>query len=394
MARPSNDGLDYFPLDVDYFGDIKIMRVSEQFGDAGELAALKLTAWIYKSGYAVEWDEVAERIFARRVMFNPALPIHEIVECLLDVGYFDRDLFDRRGVLTSRGIQKRWRAAQKASHRPYDIDPELNLLDVDDTAADAKKPEVKQTEPEPTETVSGSFAKVPEDLAKVSEDFALKKRKEKKSNYLPTYLPTADAGASASEDRKAPPPKERVGRKPAPLRPPSGDPVRAEIARIFVPPGEFGIDRDLIDRTALAVREGVPGLDVRNLKRIAKKADDAVALYDRSDGRRGKQYRWQTIADEVHARFRAAGRPWSEDWAGENEPPPLPRSSPMAAASPEPEPETTVDDLLAQILDRETDPRGETLDQTAKRLKCSTGQAVAERAAWRKLRELRQPASP
>ena len=54
MARPSNDGLDYFPLDVDYFGDIKIMRVSEQFGDAGELAALKLTAWIYKSGYAVE----------------------------------------------------------------------------------------------------------------------------------------------------------------------------------------------------------------------------------------------------------------------------------------------------------------------------------------------------
>ena len=108
MARPSNDGLDYFPLDVDYFGDIKIMRVSEQFGDAGELAALKLTAWIYKSGYAVEWDEVAERIFARRVMFNPALPIHEIVECLLDVGYFDRDLYQRRGVLTSRGIQKRY----------------------------------------------------------------------------------------------------------------------------------------------------------------------------------------------------------------------------------------------------------------------------------------------
>ena len=387
MTKQNKASLDYFPCAVRILDDPKVALVMIEHGHIVSTVILKLLGEIYgREGYWMPWDDECAMLFSLHTCHG-TVSVDEaktIVGALLKRGFFDQGVFERTGKLTSHGIQERWIEAMKKTHRVYSVDPELCLV------------EGEWEEKAPSEDFaknSEDFAKSSEVVQKTSENFVVNKKKRKESNYIHTYLPTADTGASAGEEHRAPP-KERVGRTPAPLRPPSGDPVRAEIARIFVPPGEFGIDRDLIDRTAAAVREGVPGLDPKNLKRIAKKADAAVALYDRSDGRRGKQYRWQTIADEVHARFRAAGRPWSEEWAGENEPPPLPRSSPMAAASPEPEPETTVDDLLAQLLDRDTDPKGETLDQTAKRLKCSTGQAVAERAAWRKLRELRQPASP
>lgn len=197
MARPSNEGLDYFPLDVDYFESMKIMRVSDQFGSDGELAALKLTCWIYRTGYAIEWDDVAERIFARRVMFNPELPIHEIVESLLDVGYFDRGVFQRTGMLTSRGIQKRWAAAQKLSKRPCNIDPELNLLDGENSDSEGIL--------EDSGNLPENSGKLPEDSRNLPENSQLKKRKEKKSKAItpPKSPPAGGDGAAVMSDSVA-----------------------------------------------------------------------------------------------------------------------------------------------------------------------------------------------
>jgi len=175
MARPANNGLDYFPLDVDYFDSIELMKVSEVHGLAGEMVAVKLTAWIYKNGYAVEWDEMTAKIFARRVMFDPSIPVGEIVETLFDVGYLDRDTFTRTGKLTSRGIQKRWAAIQKQAHRPAEIDPELNLLEKPE---DPVKKDFAKTSEDFAKT-SGNFANTSEAFAKTSENFALNKIKEK-----------------------------------------------------------------------------------------------------------------------------------------------------------------------------------------------------------------------
>ncbi|MBR2586233.1 MAG: hypothetical protein IKE64_12475, partial [Thermoguttaceae bacterium] len=215
--------------------------------------------------------------------------------------------------------------------------------------------------------------------------------KRKESNYLPTNTPTT---TGAGGKRKAQPPKERVGEPPAPIKPPD-DAVRSEVVRILIPPGDYSIDRDLIDRTVSAIRDGVPGLTARDLKRIAKKADDAVALYDRSDGRRGKQYRWQTIADEIHARFRSVNRPWSDEFAGENEPPPAASrrghyaqgQSPAADRDDVAQTEDP-DTLIAQLRDRKTDPAGEDLGHTARRLKCTLAEAMIERDTWRKLKRI------
>ena len=51
MARPTKEGLDYFPLDVDVFEDEKIEAIAGEFGLKGEIAVIKLLCAIYKKGY-------------------------------------------------------------------------------------------------------------------------------------------------------------------------------------------------------------------------------------------------------------------------------------------------------------------------------------------------------
>ncbi|MCZ3393276.1 DUF4373 domain-containing protein, partial [Enterococcus faecium] len=41
MARPIKQGLDYFPLDVDFFEDEVIDGISGEFGIKGELITIK-----------------------------------------------------------------------------------------------------------------------------------------------------------------------------------------------------------------------------------------------------------------------------------------------------------------------------------------------------------------
>ena len=42
MARPIKNGLDYFPFDVQFFSDDKIVAVSVEYGLKGEISVVKL----------------------------------------------------------------------------------------------------------------------------------------------------------------------------------------------------------------------------------------------------------------------------------------------------------------------------------------------------------------
>ena len=57
MARTSKKGLEYFPMDIDIFSDLKIRKlIKYQGGKAISIYALLLCS-IYKNGYYIEWDE-------------------------------------------------------------------------------------------------------------------------------------------------------------------------------------------------------------------------------------------------------------------------------------------------------------------------------------------------
>ena len=108
MSRMMKTGLDYFPMDVNFFQNAKIECVAQTYGHAGVVAVVRLMTYIYSRGYFMEWNELA----CRKLMINVEGLTQEqaegLVEFLVEWKFFDREMFEAHGVLTSKGIQERY----------------------------------------------------------------------------------------------------------------------------------------------------------------------------------------------------------------------------------------------------------------------------------------------
>lgn len=150
MARKNKIGLDYFPLDIDFFDDDKIQLIAGEFGVKGEYLVIRLLAKIYSTnGYFYQWGNDESILFAKRVGdgFTGAL-VNEIVSRLVKRGFFNETIFNSSKILTSRGIQKRYFEAcerrKKVDVRseillvnPLECDNvNINVIDVDINAID------------------------------------------------------------------------------------------------------------------------------------------------------------------------------------------------------------------------------------------------------------------
>lgn len=132
MARPPKEGLNYFPLDVDFLSDKKVKLLKAEFGAAGVLVFLSILTEIYRNnGYFMRWDKDDSLLMAEEVGCGlDSTVIEEIVQ-----GCIRRSLFDSRvanvfGVLTSSGIQRRYLRAAAERSNIYIIEEYL-LLDTD-----------------------------------------------------------------------------------------------------------------------------------------------------------------------------------------------------------------------------------------------------------------------
>ena len=108
MARPKKNGLEYFPLDVDFFDDEKIVAISGEYGLKGEIVTLRLLCAIYRNGYFIEWSDMIRYKVLRSIPGMSAQLLDQIVNRLVKWGFFDKALFDSDMILTSRGIQARY----------------------------------------------------------------------------------------------------------------------------------------------------------------------------------------------------------------------------------------------------------------------------------------------
>lgn len=126
MGRNKKIGLDYFPLDIDAFQDIKIRKlIKYQSGKAFTVYALLLCI-IYKDGYYTKWDNELPFIISEQTGFEEAY-ISEVIKSCLVLGLFSKELFDTEGVLTSRGIQERYSYICRQIKRKCDFD-EYSLI--------------------------------------------------------------------------------------------------------------------------------------------------------------------------------------------------------------------------------------------------------------------------
>lgn len=111
MARPTRQGIDYFPYDVDLDQDDKLGMIIAEFKSKGELLFTKLCCWIYKNnGYYTEWNEDVQLRFLRRYDYCGFTVsfIQEVVPRFIKWGLFEKTVFDAFQILTSSRIQKTW----------------------------------------------------------------------------------------------------------------------------------------------------------------------------------------------------------------------------------------------------------------------------------------------
>ena len=121
MARPNKNGLDYFPLDVDFLEDEKMLAISGEFSVKGEIITLRLLCEIYRNGYFVEYSGLLKNKLARLGGLSSGL-VDEVVKKLVGYNFFDEAMFREYNVLTSNGIQKRF---DEATKRRKDVDKSM-----------------------------------------------------------------------------------------------------------------------------------------------------------------------------------------------------------------------------------------------------------------------------
>ena len=130
MARPIKNGLDYFPFDVQFFSDDKILAVSVEYGVKGEISVVHLLCAIYRHGYFIEWNDCTRIRLLKELPGVSADLLDKVVHRLVEWGFFDKTLFDTAQVLTSIGIQsryfkaKRWKPEVTMVHLLYHGDNE------------------------------------------------------------------------------------------------------------------------------------------------------------------------------------------------------------------------------------------------------------------------------
>lgn len=108
MARIEKKRLDFFPFDIDFFDDEKIVSIYSEFGSKGELVAVKLLCEVYRNGYYLEWKETVRIKLVQKMSGVSEGLLDQIVRRLVKWGFFDKTLFDSAKILTSRGIQSRY----------------------------------------------------------------------------------------------------------------------------------------------------------------------------------------------------------------------------------------------------------------------------------------------
>lgn len=124
MANAPKIGLDYFPVNVTW--DNGLSRFFLTHGAEGIGYYILLLRVIYANGYYIDFDAY---VLAHECNTDMET-IGQWVKKCIDFRLFDKDKFDAHNILTSKGIQKRWRFAS-SKRINNTIHKDFNLLDTE-----------------------------------------------------------------------------------------------------------------------------------------------------------------------------------------------------------------------------------------------------------------------
>ena len=153
MGAYIKEGMDYFPVKVDFFEDYRVTNIARKYGFVTYKIILKLLCHIWRQGYYLEWNECFAEEFTRSISAKIGIArVTKIVHSLTTCGYFDSLLFTNGRILSSVGIQEDYFRAVKRRKKKQDSEYKYLLIDIDtvlkskDDSTPSKTVEVKKEE--------------------------------------------------------------------------------------------------------------------------------------------------------------------------------------------------------------------------------------------------------
>lgn len=136
MARPIKKGLDYFPLDVDFFEDKKIRALKGKYGLDGVMVYLYAICQIYKEGYYAYLDEdfilcMSDDLSITEYSTRQILKYLFSRSLLCEIK--DSTLAKPVTIITAASIQRRFQEAKKGAKRDVVVEAKYWILKKSET---------------------------------------------------------------------------------------------------------------------------------------------------------------------------------------------------------------------------------------------------------------------
>lgn len=148
MPRPIKVGLDYFPLDVDFFSNKKIKALRRAYGATGIAVYLNILCRVYSSGYYYRFTseedlaaDIAEDISNGQIRKVIACVVN-VIHHLVDNGIIDKSLYEQELVITGKAMQEQY--AESACKAKRKI--EIGIYQLGDAFQSAPEKEVNSEE--------------------------------------------------------------------------------------------------------------------------------------------------------------------------------------------------------------------------------------------------------
>lgn len=174
MGRNIKKGLNYFPLDTDFFSDIKIRKLIKYQGGKAITVYTLLLCNIYKEGYYIRQDPELAFIVSEQTGFDEPY-IREVIKCCIGIGLFSKELYEKESVLTSKGIQERYQFICFQARRKCEI-KEFRLVSSEEKRISSEEKAISS-----------------EEMAINSVKSTQRKEKERKEN-IPLLFPQGEGG--------------------------------------------------------------------------------------------------------------------------------------------------------------------------------------------------------
>ena len=194
-------GILYFPLKVNLPENIAMELVEARFGLKGVAVVIKLLCKIYKeNGYYLTWNGEQRALFSVKAGRDVSEDeMQGIVDILVEKGFFDRELYEKQGVLTSAEIQEAWldatkrRKGRELSSLPYLLEDFRTKLKERERKDSPKEPATETTDDTPDVDISGEnadiFRQSRVEQSRVEQSIAGKKEEESAEKVSKQGLP-------------------------------------------------------------------------------------------------------------------------------------------------------------------------------------------------------------